>query len=33
MVLNLNDIQFTYKILYDLYDTYLVSNNIGSHNP
>lgn len=33
MGLNLNDIQFTYKILYDLYDVYLVSNKIGSHNP
>ncbi|UTS53744.1 hypothetical protein UES1_377 [Escherichia phage UE-S1] len=33
MGLNLNDIQFTYKVLYDLYDAYLVSNKIGSHNP
>ncbi|MFS8319795.1 hypothetical protein ACMG5I_02595 [Escherichia coli] len=31
MRLNLNDIQFTYKNIYDLYDMYLFSGKIGNH--
>ncbi len=31
MKLNLNDVQFTYKNIYGLYDMYLFSGKIGEH--